>query len=392
MPDVLAMQVYLRGLSDKSPDLRKASAGALVRIRDQAVPVLEQLARQKELSSTVIPELQKVFTSMQPLTTWRVLGPFEIKAPAPLAPRDPIDLEDKYVGIANQTVTWKLVQATDEQGEINLGQIYSNLTEVAAYGYAEVQSPVAGDAQMAVGSDDTLTVWVNGRQVYNFQESRSLAAEAARFDIKLAKGSNRIWIMCGNHGGPWQFIVALAVPGDYAFLKAPAGGGFNPEAFRTFALVSKGDPEHGRVLFHDLKGLACIKCHTVDKAGGDRRSRAVEHRAPSIPREVLITSVLNPSAQISSGYEPVIVALADGRILTGIVKSDTADGLEIEDADAKRLRIPKDEIEERKRSDVSIMPNGLAEGLKPQDFADLIAYLETLKDVSAKPNASSSGR
>lgn len=283
------------------------------------------------------------------------------------------------------------MQATDEQGEINLGQIYSNLTEVAAYGYAEVQSPVAGDAQMAVGSDDTLTVWVNGRQVYNFQESRSLAAEAARFDIKLAKGSNRIWIMCGNHGGPWGFIIALAVPGDYAFLKAPAGGGFNPEAFRTFALVSKGDPERGRVLFHDLKGLACIKCHTVNKEGG-----AVGPELSSIgtkyPREVLITSVLNPSAKIASGYEPVIVALADGRILTGIVKSDTADGLEIEDADARRLRIPKDEIEDRKRSNISIMPNGLAEGLKPQDFADLISFLETLKDVSAKPNASSSGR
>ena len=29
------------------------------------------------------------------------------------------------------------------------------------------------------------------------------------------------------------------------------------------------------------------------------------------------------------------------------------------------------------------MPNGLAEGLTPQDFADLIAYLETLKDASA---------
>jgi hypothetical protein len=29
------------------------------------------------------------------------------------------------------------------------------------------------------------------------------------------------------------------------------------------------------------------------------------------------------------------------------------------------------------------MPNGLAEGLTPNDFADLIAYLETLRDTSA---------
>ena len=44
--------------------------------------------------------------------------------------------------------------------------------------------------------------------------------------------------------------------------------------------------------------------------------------------------------------------------------------------EAKRLRIPRSEIDERKRSDVSLMPNGLAEGLSRQDFADLIAYLE----------------
>ena len=99
------------------------------------------------------------------------------------------------------------------------------------------------------------------------------------------------------------------------------------------------------------------------------------------PKEELIASVLYPSAKISSGYEPVLVATTDGKIITGIIKGETPDAIEIEDADAKRQKIAKADIDERKRSDISIMPNGLAEGLTPQDFADLIAYLETLKDV-----------
>ena len=37
------------------------------------------------------------------------------------------------------------------------------------------------------------------------------------------------------------------------------------------------------------------------------------------------------------------------------------------------------------------MPNGLAEGLTPQDFADLIAYLETLKDSPAPTPAGAVG-
>jgi hypothetical protein len=43
------------------------------------------------------------------------------------------------------------------------------------------------------------------------------------------------------------------------------------------------------------------------------------------------------------------------------------------------------------------MPNGLAEGLKPKDFADLLAYLATLKEQAkaadaAKTNATGSGK
>ncbi|HEX3449703.1 MAG TPA: hypothetical protein VHS97_15720, partial [Isosphaeraceae bacterium] len=68
----------------------------------------------------------------------------------------------------------------------------------------------------------------------------------------------------------------------------------------------------------------------------------------------------------------------------GIVRNETPDAVEIQDADAKLVRLAKDQIEERKRSDVSLMPNGLAQGLSPQDFADLIAYLETLKIADAK--------
>jgi hypothetical protein len=53
----------------------------------------------------------------------------------------------------------------------------------------------------------------------------------------------------------------------------------------------------------------------------------------------------------------------------------------IQDSDAKLVRIAKDQIEDRKRSEVSLMPNGLAAGLSPRDFADLIAFLQTLKSV-----------
>ena len=235
-------------------------------------------------------------------------------------------------------------------------------------------------AQMVVGSDDTLTVWVNGKQVYDFADRRGFSPDAGRFEVTLHQGTNRILIRCGNRGGPWQFSVAVTAAGDYAFLKAPAGDGFDPEAYRAVALKGQGNASRGQQLFSDLKGLACVKCHAVGKEGG-----AVGPELSTVgakyPRDELIASVLYPSAKISSGFEPTTFALVDGRVVTGIVRNETDAAVEIQDSDAKLVRLAKDQIDERKRSDVSLMPTGLAKGLSPQDFADLIAYLETLKNT-----------
>jgi hypothetical protein len=66
-----------------------------------------------------------------------------------------------------------------------------------------------------------------------------------------------------------------------------------------------------------------------------------------------------------------------------IVNAERPESVEIQDADAKLVRIPKADIEDRKRSEVPIMPSGLAQGLSPGDFADLIGCLETLTDAPA---------
>ena len=190
-------------------------------------------------------------------------------------------------------------------------------------------------------------------------------------------------IQCGNRGGPWQFSVAVTAPADFAFLKGPSGAAFNPDTYRAAAMKGGGDPGRGRRLFADLKGLACIKCHAVGKDGGNVGPE-LGSIGSKYPRDELIASVLTPSAKISSGFEPEVLALADGRVVTGIVRNETADNIDIQDADAKLVKVAKDDIDARKRSDVSLMPNGLAQGISPGDFADLVAYLETLKNVEIK--------
>ncbi|MDR3620866.1 MAG: HEAT repeat domain-containing protein [Paludisphaera borealis] len=386
MPDPAAFQVYLRALGDKSPDLRRHGARAVGQLRDRAIPILEQLAKRNELPAAALPELRTVFNDLEPILKWKVIGPFPIKDATPFPTDRQIDLKASFKGVDEKDASWKPADAADPKGQIDLGRIYGHDDNRAAFGYIEIDSPTDRTAMMAVGSDDTLTVWVDGKQVYDFSDRRGFTAEESKFEVKLKQGKNAILIRCGNRGGPWQFSASVAGAADYAFLKGPSAAAFDPEAYRAEALKGKGSPESGRALFADLKGLACIKCHAVGKEGG-----AVGPELSSVgakyPRDEIIASVLFPSAKISSGFESIVLALADGRVLTGVVKNETPEAVEIQDVDAHLIRVEKEEIEDRKRSDVSIMPPGLAEGISPADFADLIAYLETLKQPPAPESA-----
>lgn len=382
LPDPRALQVYLRGVADKSPDLRKAASTAIRSIRDKAEPILEQLASRRELPPAALPELRKIYNELQPVDGWHIMGPFAFNDRPPVRTNQQVDLSATAPGEDGAVLVWKPVKIEGEHGVIDLAKFYGGKGDCSAFGTAILESPVARPAQMAVGSDDTLNVWLNGKEVYKFGGNRGYDPDVARFDIDLKKGKNLLLIKCGNGGGPWQYSVAVTGLADYAFLKGPSTDGFDPDKFKSAAMKGQGKPAKGKTLFADLKGLACVKCHVVGGEGGNIGPE-LSGIGARYPREELIQSILYPSAKIFSGYETVVVATADGRVLTGLIKSDNADGLEIQDADGKRIKLPKADIEDRKTSELSLMPNGIVEGISPQDFADLVAYLETLKDASA---------
>ena len=100
-------------------------------------------------------------------------------------------------------------------------------------------------------------------------------------------------------------------------------------------------------------------------------------------RAKLAEAVLYPSRQIREGYQQATAATADGRVIAGLVRSESADTLTLRDAEGKDHAIPKTEIEERTASSASLMPEGLHVDLSMQDFADLISYLESLKGSPA---------
>jgi putative membrane-bound dehydrogenase-like protein len=382
MPDARAVSAYLTGLTSKNQSLRQSSKQALIAIREEIVPTLEQLAKGHEIPATALAELRTIYSSFAPITAWKLIGPF---------PRDgkvhPPETEQKFDVLykgAGKEVKWQDVSADAKTGRVNLEAKLDPNQQMEAFAFTELESSMARDAVMACGSDDTITVWLNGKKVHEHNGDRAWTAEQDKFNVKLEKGKNRLLIKCGNSGGPWDFSVAVSGETDrYAFLQ---GGGkkFDLESFRDFARKNKGDAARGQKLFADVKGLACIKCHAVGGEGG-QVGPSLDGIALRYQKEDLMTSILEPSKLIANGYDTVILVTTAGKQITGVFKGETGDAVTLADAEGKTVSVAKKDIDERKTSPVSTMPNGLNDGMTLQDFADIIAFLEARREMPPKP-------
>ncbi len=157
----------------------------------------------------------------------------------------------------------------------------------------------------------------------------------------------------------------------------------DPEAYLESAMKGAGEPGRGEKLYRDPKGLACAKCHKVGGEGGDL-GPDLSGVGSLYPRRELAESILYPSRKVREGYQQVIVRTKEGRILSGAVKAETPEELTLQDTEGNRHVLRKAEIDARKTSELSLMPEGVHAGLSPRDFADLVAYLESLKGAPPK--------
>ncbi len=169
-------------------------------------------------------------------------------------------------------------------------------------------------------------------------------------------------------------IEAIVLP-EEVMASAASGGGGAVEEWKPY---QGGDVAVGEALFFDLKGdIACAKCHTIKGVGakvGPDLTTVAATRSP----QYIIESILEPSAVIASGFEPVKVKTKKGKIITGILKEDNEVHVLVMDSAGNVTDIPKDKVKKLKTLKTSVMPP-FGNVIKMEDFHNLLAYLLTLK-------------
>ena len=139
--------------------------------------------------------------------------------------------------------------------------------------------------------------------------------------------------------------------------------------------TEKGDPALGARLF---ERVGCVNCHTVAKAEG-LKGPYLGDVADRYGRAELTESILKPSAKIAQGFETQKFATANGQVHEGFVVRESGEEVEIRNGQGAVTVIPKAEIEERGKGELSVMPNGLADTLTVPELAAILAYFESLK-------------
>lgn len=152
------------------------------------------------------------------------------------------------------------------------------------------------------------------------------------------------------------------------------GQAVRPEAI----LAISGNAERGRELFFKSSSLQCVNCHRVNGQGGDL-GPDLSTIGKKYSRRQILESILEPSKFVDPQYTTWILETKDGQVYTGLVISRSAKEVAIRLANGMTVRVDLAHVERLAPQPKSLMPELLLQELTPQQAADLLEFLVSLR-------------
>jgi putative membrane-bound dehydrogenase-like protein len=136
------------------------------------------------------------------------------------------------------------------------------------------------------------------------------------------------------------------------------------------AIDLKGDAVHGKKIYQDR----CISCHRL---GGEGHALGPDLvTVKNSGKEKMLVNILDPNREVRPDYISFVVETKDDESYIGLVANETSTTVTIRQAYGKENVINRSNIKKMQSQGQSLMPEGLEAGLKPQDLADLMEYIE----------------
>lgn len=143
----------------------------------------------------------------------------------------------------------------------------------------------------------------------------------------------------------------------------------------TPARIAGADVSRGRAVFKKT----CASCHLLYGDGAKIGPDLTGSNRANLDY-ILLNSVA-PSFDVPAGYKMVSIVTNQGRVLNGVIAEEDGTRVVLKTVEQPRVVILKEDIDVRKISDKSMMPDGQLDKMKQQEIADLIKYLRTTEQV-----------
>jgi putative heme-binding domain-containing protein len=299
------------------------------------------------------------------LMCWQVASPLTDEAAERWTRRVP---EFTPTTKAIDGLTWNTVVGDGIEGRIRWSNPKPQSQWVA---YADISVPEPMTVQFLTSGNMPAKVWLNGKLVFERDQRGAFQPDAERFDAELAKGVTRVCLrMSSGASTPLEFHLRFRRKSSRV----------EHEKLMQAALSRAGNAERGRKVFLDIQKSQCLKCHRLGDQG-ERIGPELTGVGSRFARVHLIESILEPSRTVVPGFQTHVIALSDGRVITGVKVAESDRSLTLADQQGKKIELQKSSIDRQQPSSTSTMPEGLEKPLTTDEFVDLIAFLVSQKNA-----------
>ncbi len=120
----------------------------------------------------------------------------------------------------------------------------------------------------------------------------------------------------------------------------------------------------------------CAQCHLLNGQGYEVGPDLAGNGRGNLKQ--LISNILDPSLVIGPAFQAQTILTVDGDVASGILIAETEDAIRLKVQGGKTLRFSREDIEEVRKSEKSLMPEGIELQTTEQELLDLIAYLSVV--------------
>jgi len=137
-----------------------------------------------------------------------------------------------------------------------------------------------------------------------------------------------------------------------------------------------GNPYAGEPIYMER----CAPCHKLFFKGGKIGPELTAYQRDNLG--TMLISVVNPNIEIREGFQYFSVTTNDGRSLSGFLVERDAQILVLRGLEGEDITLRQADIRLLTPMGRSLMPEGLLDGMEPQQLRDLFAYLRISQPIS----------